>query len=157
VLCCVALLCCPLTSDVLYLLYCSVLKRTFPTLQIAGPSVPESDLGKMAAAEEELKGLVKVMSIRGRKWADSKDALEQAANQQGKGEELQRALDSLVDHLDKMREHVDLWSDAVYDAASDAEDDEEKAACEAKEAAAAMAECVARMYRFKVTGKPTGA
>ena len=55
-----------------------------------------------------------------------------------------------------MREHVDLWSDAVYDTVSDAEDDEEKAACEAKEAVAAMAECVARMHRFKATGKPTG-
>lgn len=122
----------------------------------AGTSVPDSNLGKLAAAEEELKELVKTMSIHGRKWADSKDALEQAANQQAKGEDLQCALDNLVDHLNNMREHVDMWSDAVYDTVSDAEDDEEQAACEAKEAVAAIAECVARMHRFKATSKPTG-
>ena len=109
----------------------------------------------MAAAEEELKELVKTMSIRSRKWADSKDALKQAADQHAKGEDLERALDNLVNHVDEMREHVDLWSDAVYDAASDAEEDEQKAACEAKEAVAAMAECVARMHGFKATGKST--
>ena len=115
--------------------------------------MPDSNLGRMAAAEEELKGLVKVTSIRGRKWADSKDALKQAADQHAKGEDLQRALDNLVDHVEKLREHVDLWSDA----ASDAEDDEQKAACEAKEAVAAMAECVAQMHRLKATGKSTSA
>ncbi len=106
----------------------------------------------MAAAEEELKGLVKAMSMHSREWADSKDALEQAANQRAKFEDLQIALDDLLDHLNEIREHVDLWSDAVNDGVSDAEDDEEKAACEAKVAVAAMAECVARMHRF---GKPT--
>ena len=117
--------------------------------------MPDSDSDRMAAAEEELKGLVKAMSICGRKWADSKDALEQAANQQAKVEHLLCVLADLVDHVNKMRAHVEQLSDAVYDAVSDAEDDEEKAACEAKEAVAAMAECVAGMHRFKATGKPT--
>jgi len=50
--------------------------------------VPDSDSDRMAAAEEELKELVKAVSIRGRKWADSKDALKQAENQQAKVEHL---------------------------------------------------------------------
>jgi chromosome segregation ATPase len=113
--------------------------------------VPDSDSDRMAAAEEELKELVKAVSIRGRKWADSKDALKQAENQQAKVEHLLCVLADLVDHVNKMRAHVEQLSDAVYDA----EDEEEKAACQAKEAAAAMAECVAGMHRFKATGKPT--
>ena len=42
--------------------------------------MPDSNLGKLAAAEEELKELVKTMSIHGRKWADSKDALVKIFN-----------------------------------------------------------------------------
>ncbi|KAL0021826.1 hypothetical protein WJX77_005127 [Trebouxia sp. C0004] len=117
----------------------------------AGMPVPDSNLNRVAAAEEELNKLVKAMSISGRKWANSKDALKQAANQQAKGEDLHCALDNLVDHVNKMRAHLEQFGDAVYDA----EDEEEKAACKAKEAVAAMAECVAGMHRFKAAGKPT--